>query len=434
MIRASRLAPGEVFTPRPPDVNRDMYVSRRGLERQLRRAVNGTQHIIVFGESGSGKTWLYREYFKSHNIASRVIDLSVALTEGLQEAIFKSLPEAKWKPVRRTISGKAGADLYAAKIGGDIKTEYEAEEVRPLDALLADLQSDDATKRFVVFDNFEQVSNRPDLLAEISSLIIRLDTPTFASYGARFLFVGVVSDMKELIAHYEQAGTVANRITEIPEVERLAPSEARSLVRRGFFDKLRVKCENEDNLIDRVLFLTDRNAQQLHELCYEIACEAEENEWRIDGPGIERAETDWVNTSLSHYRALIEARMNKRETKIQRRNQVLFCLGATDSSSIRASDIDTLVRKIFPRSVQAEQLGIDQILASLADTPNPILIKNPNSPSYRISHPKLKPAIRVILAELAPDDRQASIGSEELLHKLLKSIRELEEVFKEKGP
>jgi hypothetical protein len=226
--------------------------------------------------------------------------------------------------------------------------------------------------------------------------------------------------MKELIAHYDQAGTVANRVTEIPEVQRLSAAEAEMLVRRGLFGKLNIQSEvDEESLIRRVLFLTDRNAQQIHELCYQIACEAEESNWKLTHEGLESAEKDWIDTSLSHYKAHVEARMNKRETKIQRRNQVLFCIGATEKSAIRASDIDAMIREKFPETVSAEQLGVDQILAGLSDGPNPILIRNPNEASYRIAHPKLRLAVRARLEQLAPERAGLPADFDELIRELI---------------
>jgi len=422
----NRPSPSEVFTPRNPNINPDMYVSRRELERKLRRAVEGTQHIIVFGDSGSGKTWLYKKIFSETNSAFQLIDLSIALTEGLSAAFTKSLPRAEWIAKKRKVKGEAGAQFWVAKVGAEGEIEYEAEEVRPIDAVLENLAGKDGDRRFIVFDNFEQVSTNADLLRDISSLVIRLDNPDFARHRVRFLFVGVVADMKELIAHYDNAGTVANRVAEIPEVQNLTQDEAEKLVKRGLFERLRIKFDlEEDLLIKRVLFLTDRNAQQLHELCYEIACEAQDNNWVLRSEGLSAAERDWADTSLSHYRALIESRMNKRETKIQRRNQVIFCLGLLDRPAIKATEVNTMVRKLFPDTVQATQLGIDQILASLADGSNPLLIRNPNESSYRLAHPKLRLAIRVRLEELAPENKSRKT-LDELLEELIAELEAIQ--------
>jgi hypothetical protein len=48
----------EVFTPRKADVNESMYVARGDLEAALKQRLLGSQHIVIHGESGCGKSWL----------------------------------------------------------------------------------------------------------------------------------------------------------------------------------------------------------------------------------------------------------------------------------------------------------------------------------------------------------------------------------------
>jgi hypothetical protein len=51
----------EVFTPRKTEVNENMYVVRGELEAALKNRLNGSQHIVIHGESGCGKSWLYKK-------------------------------------------------------------------------------------------------------------------------------------------------------------------------------------------------------------------------------------------------------------------------------------------------------------------------------------------------------------------------------------
>ncbi len=50
----------EVFTPRSASVNPRMYIDRPAHQKDLKRAVEGSLHAILCGESGGGKSWLYR--------------------------------------------------------------------------------------------------------------------------------------------------------------------------------------------------------------------------------------------------------------------------------------------------------------------------------------------------------------------------------------
>ena len=60
-IVSHRHAVTDVFTPRRTDVNREIYVDRPDHEKELSRALKGSLHTIVYGESGSGKSWLYKK-------------------------------------------------------------------------------------------------------------------------------------------------------------------------------------------------------------------------------------------------------------------------------------------------------------------------------------------------------------------------------------
>jgi hypothetical protein len=50
----------KVFTPGSATVNPAMYVDRPQHERDLKRAVKGSLHVVLSGESGGGKSWLYK--------------------------------------------------------------------------------------------------------------------------------------------------------------------------------------------------------------------------------------------------------------------------------------------------------------------------------------------------------------------------------------
>lgn len=396
-----RFKPNEVFTPRRAEVNQDMYISRPALEKKFRRAVDGTQHIVVFGDSGSGKTWLYRKYFEDQSINFKVVDLSVAVTKGLDAAMLQSLPASNWTEVEKSETTKLKVNAVVASPSEERTTNYARVVADPFTELLTLLASNNSSSNFIVFDNFEQISRNAKIVKEIASLILRLDNPEFAKFGVRFLFVGVVADMKELIARFDQMGTVNNRLTEIPEVSPLSSPEADALMDKGFVEKLRLKIEDKDSLYERIKFVTCRNAQQLHEICYRVACEATDSDEVVRVSTVEAAEKEWVESSLNQHVAQIESRMNKRDTKIQRRNQVLYCIGASGDDIYRASSIETMVRKIFPTTASVRSLGIDQILSGLADGSNPILIKNPHDSGYRLSHPKLRLAMRVRMEYLS---------------------------------
>jgi MoxR-like ATPase len=60
LIRAD-LKPEDVFTPRAATVNQSMYIDRPQLERSIETSLRVKFHLIIHGESGTGKTWLYKK-------------------------------------------------------------------------------------------------------------------------------------------------------------------------------------------------------------------------------------------------------------------------------------------------------------------------------------------------------------------------------------
>jgi predicted ATPase len=68
--------PEEVFTPRANKVNIDMYVARDRLERRLVNALKSKRYIVIHGESGNGKTWLYKKVFDQIGCHFEVINLA----------------------------------------------------------------------------------------------------------------------------------------------------------------------------------------------------------------------------------------------------------------------------------------------------------------------------------------------------------------------
>jgi hypothetical protein len=67
LLRPRRPKVSDVFTPRRTEVNSDIYVDRPQLEKELRRSLEGSLHTIIYGESGSGKTWLYKKVLTDLN-------------------------------------------------------------------------------------------------------------------------------------------------------------------------------------------------------------------------------------------------------------------------------------------------------------------------------------------------------------------------------
>jgi hypothetical protein len=110
-----KVAPDKVFTPCAPQVNDSMYVQRERLERRLIDAFNANKYIVIHGESGNGKTWLYKKVFAENDIHVDVVNLGQAAATGSLEDAFKQ-KLGEWG--RSTITAQETNSSAGFKPGG----------------------------------------------------------------------------------------------------------------------------------------------------------------------------------------------------------------------------------------------------------------------------------------------------------------------------
>jgi hypothetical protein len=102
--------PNEVFTPRAATVNESMYIRRPKLEERLIDALESNKYIVIHGESGNGKTWLYKRVFAENDIHFEVVNLAqVAIAKSLDGALRHKLGELGYtEKVRTETTASAG--------------------------------------------------------------------------------------------------------------------------------------------------------------------------------------------------------------------------------------------------------------------------------------------------------------------------------------
>ena len=191
-----RKEPHEVFTPRQSEVNWDMYVHRSYHEKMLKRWLKETMHGFIFGESGNGKTWLYKNFFSQERINYRVANCTLAASKGsLRNEVFSvCMPEntstkigySETKDASIGLPGIAGAGL-----------SHEGNyDVLQQDALLTAFnqlskESKGWDGSVIILDNVETIFNNSILMNELADIIILLDDERYSKYNVKFLIVGV---------------------------------------------------------------------------------------------------------------------------------------------------------------------------------------------------------------------------------------------------
>jgi hypothetical protein len=157
----------EVFTPRRGEVNPLMYMDREELEDELRQGLAGSQHILLHGESGCGKSWLYKRIFNQEGVFYAIANLANAsrhksITKELENVVkrFRKTRKTGYKETKSTEGG-----VVVAKASLEHESEYEVGDNEPLEQCFCELKSAAGRKKCVlVFENLETIFALPDLM------------------------------------------------------------------------------------------------------------------------------------------------------------------------------------------------------------------------------------------------------------------------------
>ena len=400
--------PEDIFTPRLATVNSKMYVERRMLEDALKASLRGNLHTIIHGDSGTGKSWLYKKVLGDLTAKYEVANLANAARLGSIEAELKNIVDRCGKSVKTGYEEEKTAGANAGVASGKLshKALYEIGRMEPFEECLNMLRCATGSHPAVlVFDNLEAIFNT-SLLDELANILILCDDERYANYKVHIIIVGVPADIKEYYYKTPHHHTIANRLREIPEVSRLSKNEAIQLLELGFIEQLGYSIENKKNIFDHILWITDRVPQMLHEYGLELSLRTEESNRIITEKLVENTDIGWGCQSLHHAYAVIESHMNERDTRAGRRNQTLFALGIADGEQFKPQEIEEYLRGAFPFSTIGTTLNIAQVLAQLASGARPIIKRSPKGDAYSFVDPHYRMILRIML--IKTDDERVS--------------------------
>lgn len=390
----------QVFTPRRTEVNRDIYIDRPDLEKELRRSLQGSLNTIVYGESGSGKSWLFKKvlsdlgsYVATANCANALRFKS--LTKEIQDVA--GLEEPK-RLASQEEEMTASANALFAEGGLTSKRHYEIAQGDPLlECFSAVRCSAGNAPAVLVIDNLEMIFTSRQLMDELASVITVLDDPRYAQYEVRLLLVGVPSEIKDYFL--QNHSSVANRLNEISEVSSLTRNQVAALVQKGYEGLLKIHFP--EGLLttwqEHIYKVTMGFAQHVQEYCEQLGYIVEDNNWSATLDQLKAADRQWLKGGLNHASGAIESLMNERETKIGRRNQVLYVLGKLDKKTFHVAEIESLLREEFPVSTAHVQLAIGQMLAELSGGKTPIIKRSPKGGTYQFRDARFAMAVRALL-------------------------------------
>jgi len=398
MIR--RWKPEDVFTPRRPMVNEAMYIPRDGLENALLRATKGTQHMILSGDSGCGKSWLFKKVFEDNNIEYLIVDCAnVDRFESL-DAEFRTIINRKHnsQKVGYTEKKTGGIKIPVAEASLTSESEYKVMQMDPFERVLQLLRLDAKDKQAIlVIENLEAIIKTKSRMSELANIITLCDNPHYAQYDIKILIVGVPKDVRTYFSKTLNQETVSNRIRELPDVEGLDKLSTETFIKTGFNQHLGYDLDIDTlkEWGEKLYSLTMGIPLHLHELCLEIASIPRKS--RGSTSQIDIGAQRWTTGSMNKTRANLESLMNTRKAATGRRNQVLFALGKITRESFTVSDIEFEVRSAFPESTNVKNLNVGKILQSLSKESLPIIRNNGKGKTYSIEDKRYAMVIRSIL-------------------------------------
>lgn len=229
-----------------------------------------------------------------------------------------------------------------------------------------------------------------------------MDDETYSRHNVQLLLVGVPTGVREYFSKLPNLQTVVNRLFELPQVGRLNSIRVDMLVDKGFGDFLKVDIDsNHPDLLSEVkkhtFWVTDGIPQCVHEYCLELAYLTKQNKWLLQPDLVAVADRKWLRRALSKNYTIIDQLMNQRNTKVGRRNQVLYSLGRIAAESFRYSDVERVLRSEFPQSAENVKLDVAGVLSQIAASDNAPIRLTPKGESYQFVDPRFRMCLRVML-------------------------------------
>lgn len=390
----------DVFTPRNRAVNSDMYVQRAGLEEELEESIFGHMHTMLYGESGNGKSWLYKHVFEKRGVTYKVANCGNVLRLGsvTSEIYNACIPDGYAENTSLEESKEASANAVFAEGKLASTRGYEVQRDEPLLVAFKYLKKKYG-KAVVVIDNLEILNGRQELIDELCSIVLLLDDERYADCNVKLLIVGTPNGVSEFFGKSKNLKSISNRIEEVTKVSGLTQDQVKELIIKGLIDNLKVSMtpEQVEKLKRWVFHVTLGIAQSVQEFCAELAKEIKNNSWEYDEDLMDVAGHRWLRKSLRATYVVIESHLNSKETTVGRRNQVLYAIGKVNKNPFYPTEIEGIIRKEFPDTVPDTNMGIGSILGELCSADTPVLKRSNKAVFYSIVDPLYIMCIRLVL-------------------------------------
>lgn len=354
----------------------------------------------MHGESGCGKSWLYKKVLSDLDMKWELVDLALVANKHSISKEIESILSRRGPVTKTGFTEKVTAEGNLAVVKGSVDhtDNFVITDLDPLERLLKGMaQSSHKKRSCLVFDNLETIFQDESLMNELGNMIVLLDNPNYAQYNVTFLIVGVPDGLIKYFSSVNNLSTIANRLSEMTEIAKLSSAQVRDFVYKGFRTQLQVDFPDEplfETYARRINWATGGIPQRLHEYCAELSYLVEDNAWQVEESFLDKTDEIWLASYLTSKYVAIDKLMNSRRTQVQRRNQVLYSLGTLDQRTFTVTDVEEALKVHFPNDANVAQLSnvVSQTLKFL----NPIVTKTLGN-SWTFTDPLYHSCIRVML-------------------------------------
>lgn len=395
-----------------------MYVNRPEHERALRKAIKTGYNIVIFGDSGCGKSWLYKKVFLDDGIFFDVLDFNNASTDDdVDLQILELLADyEEWRETER--AGGKSLEIKPQRVGvsGNRERKFVRQDASPFQRLLEAIRHAAGRKRaFIVFENLEYILNKPEIISRIQSMLLALDDPRFGSFRVQICLVGVPSEIKEILSDGNKYQTISNRVYEIPEVGRLRRKMVDLLITRGLEQELDYTIESKTFCCGKIAFVTYQTPQYIHDVCLHVAFRAEEAFNRINPDLIDVAVEDWILSNsrqgIEFIRGLVMSDRSVRKS----RAKILYAISRLEAHFFSSKEINDELSRNFPQTLSEGRIQTLAMLRKLTEGEERLLKCDADRQLFRVATPLLRSGLRVCL-KLNQKEEEVSVKAVGKMH------------------
>ena len=189
-------------------------------------------HSLLFGESGNGKSWLYRHTLEKNKIPYVVANCANA---SRLKSITSEICSALIEPgtiKKLGFSEEKAAELSAIFAKANLKhnATYQIVQEDPLLQAFRVFGSHTSSRKILVLDNLESIFRCDDLMNELADIVILLDDVRYSIFGINLLIVGIPNGVLEYFRRTKNVESVANRVEEVEKVGSLDKGQVSEVI------------------------------------------------------------------------------------------------------------------------------------------------------------------------------------------------------------